>query len=332
MTSLPIGIQANGIRHRASDPPPDILDQFKMVRDCGLFDYVEKTPGPDEVDSYLRAADHTGIPLRCGGWYYTLGRDEGLLRDHLDLAGRCGMALHNIQVLATDAAGRPVDDARLVEAYVQAMDRAADIGVEIAFEVHVNMWSEDFRRVAPVARAVEARGRPFRLTLDHSHVIFKIDHPEEQEVGGIREDVEAGKLVLDPDLPGAVTTQWIEANWVAHAHARPVIPNNPRNWAFLDADGRPGRGIQYPFAAPPDGAFDGPWQGDRLTPWKRVIRQLLDWHAQRPDSPLGQITTEYIPGPDYGAGTRYSLFEQSQACAAWLREEWRLRAADGTDG
>jgi len=328
MKSLPVGIQANGIRHRSDDPPPGILEQFMMVRDSGLFDYVEKTPAPDEVDGYLRAAERSGIPLRCGGWYYTLGRDETLLRDHIRLAGRCGMALHNIQVLAADAEGRPVDDARLVEIYLQAREWALDCEVDIAFEVHVNMWSEDFRRVSPVARAVEARGVPFRLTLDHSHVIFKIDHPEEQEVSGIRADVEAGRLILDPEVPGAVTTAWIEANWVAHAHARPVIPNNPRNRAYRDAEGRPGRGIQYPFEAPPAGTFDGPWRGERLAPWKRVVRQLLDWHARTPSSPLGQVTTEYIPGPDYGAGTRYSLFEQSQACAAWLREEWRQRVED----
>ena len=33
------------------------------------------------------------------------------------------------------------------------------LGVEPCFEVHINMWSEDFRRIVPVARMVEAKGR-----------------------------------------------------------------------------------------------------------------------------------------------------------------------------
>ena len=60
------------------------------------------------------------------------------------------------------------------------------------------MWSEDFRRVTKVGDAVEARGVPFRMTLDHSHVIFKIDNPGEQEVLGMRSAVESGEIVLDP--------------------------------------------------------------------------------------------------------------------------------------
>jgi hypothetical protein len=33
------------------------------------------------------------------------------------------------------------------------------------------------------------------MTLDHSHVIFKIDNPREQEVQGMKADVDAGRLV-----------------------------------------------------------------------------------------------------------------------------------------
>src|SRR3546814_961799 len=100
---------------------------------------------------------------------------------------------------------------------------------------------------------VEARGLPWRMTLYHSHVIFQIDHPEEQEVSGIREEVEAGRLVLDPLRPGHVCGTWIDAGWVRHCHARSAVPANPRNVAAVGADGRPGRGIQYPFVDPGPG-------------------------------------------------------------------------------
>ncbi len=37
---------------------------------------------------------------------------------------------------------------------------------------------------------------------------------------------------------------------------------------------------------------------------------------------LGQFSTEFIPGTDYGEGCKYSLFEQSIPSTAWMRETW----------
>ncbi len=93
--------------------------------------------------------------------------------------------------------------------------------------------------------------------------------------------------------------------------------------AAIGPDGKPGRGIQYPFVDPGAGVYHAEWDGTRLEPWKEVIRQLMRRHAADPTDPLGQISTEFIPGFDYGEGCRYSLFEQSVACAEWLRATWR---------
>ena len=73
------------------------------------------------------------------------------------------------------------------------------------------MWSEHFGRVARVAEAVERPRVKFNMTLYHSHVIFKIDNPEAQEVQGMRADVEAGRVELDPFKLGNVCQQWIDA-------------------------------------------------------------------------------------------------------------------------
>src|SRR5262249_59000402 len=100
------------------------------------------------------------------------------------------------------------------EAYLRAAEIGDRVGVTPCFEVHVNMWSEHFGRVSQVGRLVEGRGVKFNITLDHSHVIFKIDNPREQEVQGMRADVEAGRVVLDPLKLRAVTPHWIDANWV----------------------------------------------------------------------------------------------------------------------
>ncbi len=225
--ALAFGIQTNGIRHRHADGMPDIDTRFRMVREAGVFDYVDKTPEPHEVRQFLDASAKYGLPVRAGGWFYALGRDEPLLEHNLRLGRELGSLVHNTQVKAQHADGHLVSDDEVVAFYLQAHEWGERTGVTPCFEVHVNMWSEDFRRVAAVARKVEARGVPFNMTLDHSHVIFKIDNPLEQQVFDIGPAVASGELVLDPRLEGNVCTQWIEAGWVRHCHARSAVPNNP---------------------------------------------------------------------------------------------------------
>jgi hypothetical protein len=49
---------------------------------------------------------------------------------------------------------------------------------------------------------------------------------------------------------------------------------------------------------------------------------LLAHHASHDDSPIRQISCEHIPAVDYGAGHKYSIFENNVACARRIREEW----------
>ena len=318
---LLIGIAEAGIMH--STPGEfDIDTRFRMVKEAGVFDYYDKTPPPHEVALYRQAAAKHGLPLAAGGWFYWLGRDEPLLEWHLRIGKDLGTRVQNVQIMAEDAQRRPVSDAQVVEAYLRAAEIGEETGVTPCFEVHVNMWSEHFGRVRRVAEAVEARGVKFNMTLDHSHVIFKIDNPEEQAVQGMRADVEAGRLELDPFKPGNVCQQWIDAGYVRHAHARAAVPNGPRNTWMKGADGQPGRGIQYPFIRPKPGEWHSDWDERALEPWKEVLRRLLAHHASDPTSQLATISTEFIPYPDYGGGAKYSLFEHSVACAEWLRKTW----------
>ncbi len=173
-----------------------------------------------------------------------------------------------------------------------------------------------------VARLVQAKGFPFRMTLDDSHVIFKIDNPAEQDVVGIRKDVSVGHLVLDPTQPKAITAEWIEAGWLQHCHARAAIPNSPKNTSMRHPDGSLGRGLQYPFVQPKPGEYHVPWSEEKLELWKIVIQQVMVFHAKDPDAKLGQISTEFIPNPDFDGGCKYLLFKQGVACAEWMRAEW----------
>jgi hypothetical protein len=322
---LKIGCTAGGATHSDASIP-DIGEKVRMIKEAGVFDYIDRSPPDEEFRDLLKACERHDLPVRASGWYYTRGRDEALFEQNIVKARLLGSIVHNVQLMTHHADGHVLDDTEVAETYLRWRDFALRHGVEPSFEIHVNMWSEHFGRVARVGNLVEARGVPFRLTLDHSHVIFKIDNPSEQDVQHMRTDVESGRVILDPSVPGNVCTTWIERNWVGHAHARAAIPANPVNVWAKHPDGRYGRGIQYPFMAPAPGAYPAPWDAAKLEPWKRVVRDLLRHHAADPNSPLGQISCEFIPNIDYGAGHGYSIFDNNVACARWLRAEWAAAA------
>ena len=319
---LQFGIQTNGIKHTHADPMPDVETRFRMVKDAGVFDYVDKTPDPDQIEDFEKARDKYGLPVRAGGWFYVLGEDEALLEKNLETGKRLGSLVHNTQIKIHHAQGHVVTDEEVLNAYLWAAELGDKYGVTPCFEVHVNMWSEDFARVARVGRMVEERNVEFNITLDHSHVIFKIDNPKEQKIFDTDKQIAAGEVILDPYTPGNVVEQWIKAGWVRHCHARAAIPNNPVNETGRHPDGSVGRGIQYPFVQPGPGEYHADWDGALLEPWKECIRMLMRHHAADPAGKLGQISTEFIPGTDYGEGCKYSLFDQAVACVEWMRETW----------
>jgi len=319
--SLLIGITGNSVVHSDADQF-DLDTRFRMVREAGVFDYYERSPPPGELDAHRRASERHGLPIRAGGFYYTLGRDEPLLEWHLRIGREIGARAQNVQISQLDAAGVPVSDARVAAAYLRAFDIGTALDVTPCFEVHVNMWSEHFGRVERVAELVEREGVPFNITLDASHVIFKIDNAREQAVQGLRADVISGRIILDPFDSGSVTERWINRDIVGHAHARPAAPNNPINVWGKHPNGQPGRGIQYPFTRPAPNSWHTEWIEDALAPWKQVMRSLLRHHAARGRREVLHISTEILPFADYGAGARYSLFEDSIACARWLRSTW----------
>ena len=316
------GCAANGVAHQDMNIP-DITTKVQMVKESGVFDYIERSPPDEEFPALLKASEKYDLPVFTGGWFYTLGSDEGLFEQNVIKGRLLGSTLHNVQVRTHHADGHLLSNQEVADFYLRAHDFGMRHGVVPCFEVHVNMWSEHFGRVAEVAALVKQQGAPFYMTLDHSHVIFKMDNPQEQLVQNMKADIDAGDLILDPFKPGNVAKEWIDANFVHHAHARCAVPGNPVNvWARYP-DGRYGRGIQYPFVRPRPGEYvEDDWDEKRLEPWKRVVRDLLEYHATHDESPIRQISCEHIVATDYGAGHKYSNFEQNVACARWLREEW----------
>jgi hypothetical protein len=322
LSDLKFGCTAGGVTHQDSNIP-DITTKVRMVKEAGVFDYIDRSPPDEEFRDLLKAAEKYDLPVTASGWFYTLGADESLFEQNIIKARLLGSKVHNVQIKTNHADGHPLSNQEVADFYLRAHDFGLRHGVVPCLEVHVNMWSEHLGRVEQVASLVEQRGVPFYMTLDHSHVIFKMDNPEEQMVQDMKADIDAGSLILDPSKPGNVARKWIHANLVHHAHARCAVPANPVNTWARHPDGSFGRGIQYPFVRPRPGEYvEDNWDESRLEPWKRVVRDLFDHHATHEESPIRQISCEHIPATDYGAGHKYSIFEQNIACARWLREEW----------
>ena len=331
---LLIGIAQKGTIHTDADPPITVDEMFRRVKESGAYDYMDKTPPDEEMGEYIEASEKYELPILAGGWRYTLGRDEPLLEHNLRKANTLGSKVHNTQIMAAGADGRAVTNEQVVETYLRTYDEGLKLGVTPCFEVHVNMWSEDYRRVNEVAEEIKKRGIPFYMTLDHSHVIFKIDNPEEWDSFNvedpeerarysIRQAAESGELVLDPAKPNHICGQWIEANYPRHMHARAAVPAGPKNLWARHENGQLGRGIQYPFIKPKPGEWHSEWDQSRLEPWNEVVRQALRHHASNDESNLHQVSTEFIPNPDYGGGAKYSLLENGIACARWIRSTWQ---------
>lgn len=320
MKPLSIGCNGRGVQHRK---PVSVDEQFRMIKESGVFDHFDRMPQPGQEREYLDSSIRHGIPIRTGLWSYTAGRDEALLEKNLRISKEAGGEFHNIMVYTRHAKGHVITNQEVVDFYLLAHELGDRIGIDIGFEVHIDMWSEDFRRVSRVAHQISQRGVDFSFVLDHSHVLLKVDNPEEQDASGIREDVEANRLAIDPYEAGNVIDEWIAMNMIRWLQVRPVSPAGPVNRWSIGSGGRYGRACQYPFLRPAPGEWHSPWHAYRVEPCKEIVRRVLRHHHPTASSPLRYITTDMIDMADYGGGARYSLFDQNVTIAAWVRETWK---------
>jgi len=296
---------------------------FQQVKESGAFDYMDWLPRPEFLDEAIRCSQLYGVPMHTGTYQYMLGRDEAMLDQDMRNAVRAGLKLHNIMIYTNAADGHAATDDEIVATYLHTAELGDKIGLTPSFEVHANMWSEHFPAVRRVAEKVRAKGVTFNFTMDYSHCIFKIENPKEQDISRVREDVEAGRVILDPFEPGNLADEWLAMNMVVFAQFRPVAPNGPPNLWAKDENGNQGRGIQYPFLKPKPGEWHSPWHAYKLECSKEAIKKAMRYHLTHGDSPLRFINTEMINLPDYGLNARYSLFAHNAACARWLCATWQ---------
>ena len=318
--NIKIGIANRGVLHHNSEKKVSIEDWFKTVAESKAFDYVDKTPSKEDISDFKRCSEKYDLPLLCSGWFYKLGLDDELIKQNLILGAELGSKYHNVQIFLHHNDGHILTDNEIAEKYLEISEFGEKIGCLPCFEIHINMWSENFLRIESVANIVQNKGAIYRMTLDHSHVIFKIDNKEEMEMFDLKEQLINNQIILNPFLEGNISEKWINQGLVWLMHARSVIPNNPKNINALHPDGSIGRGVQYPFIQPLKDQYHANWDGEKLIYWKEIIKKMIKYHFEK-DSQLECISTEFIPATDYGEGSTYSLFDNSVACANWIRNE-----------
>jgi hypothetical protein len=148
---LKIGIAEAGVMHTDADAELDIDTRFRMVKEAGVFDYMDKTPPSPDYYLYEAAIKKHGLPMLAGGWYYLVGRDEPLLEWHLRMGRDLGQIAHNTQFFTYDANKKFVTDEQVADLYMRFAEIGDRTGVIPCFEVHVNMWSEHVGRVEKAA-------------------------------------------------------------------------------------------------------------------------------------------------------------------------------------
>lgn len=341
-----IGCNGRGVQPSSLTTPVGlselpIREQFRLVKEAEVFDYFDRLPLRSNLHEYTQAMAEFDLPVHTCSWFYRLGNpaEEQLLLDNLKICREVSAQVHNIMTFTHHADGHKLTDNEVVTHYLHVYDAGMALGVAPSFELHVNMWSEDFLQVERVTRAVQERGIPFHFTLDYSHVNFKIGNSKELELSGVKEAVERGEVELDPFAPDNLCQRWLDMGIVCWTQLRSVAPNQPPNlWHRLDdvevdsslpypattpsVTEEYARGIQYPIMKPAPGEWHSPWSAYQLEPSKEAIRLALRYHITHPDSPLRFITTEMINLPDYGLGARYNLLQQNIEAAKFVRRAW----------
>lgn len=329
------GVIPSSFQKPVTEEELPVMEQFRLQKEAGIWDFVDRIPPDDkQLADYVKASEKYDLPILTGSWTYVLGQDEDVIKSNIDRAKRAGSKYHNLMVWSRHRDGHFITNEEVVEAYLRTYEYAESQGIEISFESHVDMWSEDFRRVSVVAELVRKRGVPYIHCMDYSHNIFKIENEVEQSVSQFRGDADAIRK-LDPFNDDSFADEWLGQNMVNWAQVRPAAPNGPRNWwagesgpfGGLGYD-RPGRSIQYPFAQPRPGEWPGDlWHAHKLACTKELVRKVIDHYLASPQSILKLMTIDNINLPAYGTGWKYNMFNDSCLVAKYVRELYAERVA-----
>ena len=125
-----LGCNYNFLQLDVNVPP---LRRFEMVRDTGVFDYINWLPRSDQLSECSAAAEKTGIPMTTGNYIHQLGKDDAMLTESMRNAARVGMKLVNVMLGTTAVDGHELSDAEIIETYLRMAEAGDAVGVALSF-------------------------------------------------------------------------------------------------------------------------------------------------------------------------------------------------------
>ena len=267
------------------DLNPMPLERFEAVRDAGVFDYINWVPSPDVLSACVAAAEKTGIPMTTGNYIHTLGRNDAMMVETMNNAARAGVELVNVMLQMHHADGHELTDDEIVGAFLTMAEAGEKVEVAVGLRGPRRLLDREVQtRDADREAGRCASGVRFRLTVDYSHVIFKIENPEQQEISGVREDVEAGRVILDPFETGNLLRRMARARGRRLRAVPPGRAEQPAQRVGQERRRLAAARHHVPDGEPAPGEWHAPWHAYKLEACKEGLRHA---HAL-PPHPRGE--------------------------------------------
>src|SRR5258708_34589110 len=87
------GAQQSSLQRPVALEEASIDEQFRLVKEAGVFDYFDRLPSAENLDEYRKAIDKYDLPVLTASWFYRLGEKDGSIFDKLPIAKKNGAAL-----------------------------------------------------------------------------------------------------------------------------------------------------------------------------------------------------------------------------------------------
>jgi hypothetical protein len=255
-------------------------------------------PTYDRAEELAETASEFEMPVRQFTNVYVIGGNDeypdalDALRQHLVIAKK----VHTIERINMQVVGDNVTPPieKLVEFYLDAEKMAADAGIELFTETHVDRFTYDPRRLIAVHRQLLDLTNDrigLRINADLSHYVHQIGNTHFPNWPSVASG-ELNLNALDPE--NFISRFIINGGLVGYGHLRMAVPNNlPR-----------GRGsIQYPVVDPqkdketsdlPNGGLDLPWEMEKTKCWWAWYRELFKFQINQRERSVVRFSTEFI--------------------------------------
>src|SRR4030081_3985945 len=71
------GAQQSSLQRPVALEEASIDEQFRLVKEAGVFDYFARLPSAENMDEYRKAMDKYDLPVLTASWFYRLGEGDG---------------------------------------------------------------------------------------------------------------------------------------------------------------------------------------------------------------------------------------------------------------